>query len=398
MSNLSTSRAILLLGIASFASTSAFRVLDPALMNLSQEFQTTTGEAAHVVTWFAVAYGVMQFFYGPIGDRFGKYRTVTIATLACAIGNYWVAIAPSFDLIVIGRFLSGAAAAGIIPMSMAWIGDHVPYEKRQETLAKFSIGVVTGMGSGLVLGGVFTDTLGWRASFYFLGTLYLVVGALLYSKRASMPDIKTSALKGFELLAPIKAVTSVPWARVILLVVIIEGALVFGVLSFVPSYLQMKHEVSSTAAGLITGLYSGGALIYIMISKWVIKRFGEAHMVKAGGVTLALSYIIFLFVPGWQFATFASLMCGLGYYLMHSVLQTNATQMAPERRGTGVALFASFLFAGQAIGVTLGAQIVDRVSLSGVFILAICVIPVLAFWFSHKLNQRRISLAASSAK
>ena len=387
-----------MLGIASFASTSAFRVLDPALMNLSQEFQITTGKAAYVVTWFAVAYGVMQFFYGPVGDRFGKYRTVTTATLACAIGNYWVAIAPTFDLIVIGRFLSGAAAAGIIPMSMAWIGDHVPYEKRQETIAKFSIGVVTGMGSGLVLGGVFTDTLGWRASFYFLGTLYLVVGALLYSKRASMPDIRNPQQVGFKLLAPIKAVVKVPWARILLLVVLIEGALVFGTLSFVPLYLQMKHEVSSTMAGLITSLYSAGALIYVMISKRVIKRFGEVRMVNAGGVTLAISYIIFLSVPGWQFATVASLLCGLGYYLMHSVLQTNATQMAPERRGTSVALFASFLFAGQAIGISLGAQIVDRVGLSSVFILAICVMPVIAFWFSHKLNQRRISLAASSAK
>jgi MFS transporter, YNFM family, putative membrane transport protein len=398
MSNSSTTRAILLLGIASFASTCAFRVLDPALMNLSETFDITTGEAAHVMTWFAVAYGVMQFFYGPIGDRFGKYRTVATATLACAVGNYWVAIAPTFDLIVVGRFLSGAAAAGIIPMSMAWIGDHVPYEKRQETLAKFSIGMVTGMGSGLVLGGMFADTLGWRASFYFLGSLYLVVGTLLISQRGSMPDLKNKSQVGFELLTPIKGVIAIPWARVVLGIVLIEGALVFGALSFVPSYLQMKHEISSTMAGLITGLYSCGALIYVMISKWVIKRLGESHLVQSGGVILALSYIIFLWVPGWQFAMLASVMCGLGYYFMHAVLQTLATQMAPERRGTAVALFASFLFAGQAIGITLGAQVVDQFGLGSVFIFAILLMPLIAYWFAHKLNQRRISLAASSAK
>lgn len=398
MNNLSTSRAILLLGVASFASTSAFRVLDPALMQLSHEFQISTGKAAHVVTWFAVAYGVMQFFYGPISDRFGKFRTVSIATLACAIGNYWVALAPTFDLIVVGRFLSGAAAAGIIPMSMAWIGDHVPYEKRQETLAKFLIGMISGMGSGLVLGGLFTDTLGWRASFYFLGTLYLVVGALLFSKKASMPDLINANQVGFGLLKPIKSVVSIRWARVILLMVLVEGALIFGALSFVPSYLQLKHDVSSTMAGLITGLYSVGALIYVMISKWVIKRLGESHMVQAGGITLAVSYLIFLLVPGWQFATLASLLCGLGYYLMHSVMQTHATQMAPERRGTAVALFASFLFAGQALGVVVGAGVVDWVGLGGVFIFAMVVLPLQAFWFATQLNHRRNNLAASSAK
>jgi predicted MFS family arabinose efflux permease len=83
---------------------------------------------------------------------------------------------------------------------------------------------------------------------------------------------------------------------------------------------------------------------------------------------------------------------------MHAVLQTLATQMAPARRGTAVALFASFLFAGQAIGVTLGAQVVDQFGLGSVFIFAIFVMPLVAYWFAHKLNQRRISLAASSAK
>lgn len=398
MSTLSTSRAILLLSIASFASTSAFRVLDPALMQLSQEFSITTGEAAHVVTWFAVAYGVMQFFYGPIGDRFGKYRTVAIATMACAIGNYWVAVAGSFEGIMMARFVSGAAAAGIIPMSMAWIGDHVPYENRQETLAKFLIGMITGMGSGLVLGGLFTDTLGWRASFYFLGTLYLVVGTLLVTQRKVMPDELNTAQNGFELIKPMRDVLSIPWARLVLVMVLIEGALVFGALSFVPSYLQHKHDVSSSAAGLITGLYSVGALVYVMISKWLIRRLGEANMVQAGGLTLALSYLILMGVPGWAFATIACLLCGLGYYLMHSVLQTHATQMAPQRRGTAVALFASCLFAGQAIGVLLGAQVVDWVGLGSVLIFAIVILPVVAYGFAYKLNQRRNHFAASSAK
>lgn len=40
--------------------------------------------------------------------------------------------------------------------------------------------------------------------------------------------------------------------------------------------------------------------------------------------------------------------------MMHNTLQINATQMAPERRGTAVAAFASSFFLGQSVGVAVG--------------------------------------------
>ena len=58
--------------------------------------------------------------------------------------------------------LSGAAGAGIVPLSMAWIGDTVPYERRQATLARFLTGTILGMSAGQLAGGLFADTVGWR--------------------------------------------------------------------------------------------------------------------------------------------------------------------------------------------------------------------------------------------
>ena len=50
--------------------------------------------------------------------------------------------------------LSGATAAGIVPLSMAWIGDNIPYERRQATLARYLTGTILGMGAGQLIGGV----------------------------------------------------------------------------------------------------------------------------------------------------------------------------------------------------------------------------------------------------
>jgi predicted MFS family arabinose efflux permease len=381
-------RVILLLACAAFSSTSAFRVLDPALPQLSQEFDISTGKAAEVVTWFVFAYGLLQFFYGPVGDRFGKFRTLAIATLVCAIGNLFVALAPTFELILVGRFVSGGTAAAIVPLSMAWIGDHVPYEQRQVTLAQFMTGTILGMSAGLVIGGVFTDTLGWRWSFVFLACVYAIVGVWLLMQLRHVPELAPNA-GGLKLIAPILSVFRLRWARVVLVVVLIEGALVFGGLSFVPAYLQQTHDLSSTTAGLVTAFFGVGAMFYVFSARWLVRRFGEIKLTFAGGWILGACYLLYLLGIHWSWAIVASTLCGFGYYLLHAVLQTNATQMAPTVRGTAVSLFASFLFAGQAVGVAAGAMVVDFAGISWVLVVVCAATPLLGMVFSRAIALQR---------
>ena len=51
---------------------------------------------------------------------------------------------------------------------------------------------------------------------------------------------------------------------------------------------------------------------------------------------------------------------GLGFYMLHNTLQTNATQMSPEARGTAVGLFSAALYLGQTAGVAAAAPVIDR--------------------------------------
>ena len=79
-------RAVALLSGAAFASSASARLCDPMLPDLAAQFATTPATAAHVVSAFAVAYGLLQVFFGPLGDRIGKYRLVALTTLACTLG------------------------------------------------------------------------------------------------------------------------------------------------------------------------------------------------------------------------------------------------------------------------------------------------------------------------
>jgi MFS family permease len=50
---------------------------------------------------------------------------------------------------VIARTVAGTTAASIIPLSMAWIGDVISYERRQPILARFLIGQIFGLSTGV---------------------------------------------------------------------------------------------------------------------------------------------------------------------------------------------------------------------------------------------------------
>ena len=182
----STQRTLRFMALAAFASMASMRVCDPMLPALSQEFNVSTGDASAVIAAFAVAYGVLQLFYGPLGDRLGKTRVVLGATSACALFSAITALAPNLTALVVSRAAMGASAAGIIPLCMAWIGDQVPYEQRQETLAGLMVATVSGMMAGQWFGGFAVEALGWRAAFVVLSLLFLTAASLLWRQARAM--------------------------------------------------------------------------------------------------------------------------------------------------------------------------------------------------------------------
>src|SRR5438874_2728825 len=82
-------RSIVLLAGAGFASQAMVRVTDSLLPQIATDFGTTVGAASIVVTAYALSHGSIQLVIGPIGDRFGKYRTVAVM---CALGSILVAL------------------------------------------------------------------------------------------------------------------------------------------------------------------------------------------------------------------------------------------------------------------------------------------------------------------
>jgi predicted MFS family arabinose efflux permease len=388
-------RAIALLAVSSFATQAMVRVTDSLLPQIAADFGVTVGAAAIVVTAYAVMHGSIQLVIGPIGDRFGKYRTVTFAVSVAAILVFLCGMAQSLDMLALARLASGAFAGWIIPLGMAYVGDVTPYEKRQQVLGSYLSGQIAGQLFGQAMGGVLGDLFGWRGVFFLLAGIFaLSAAALLY-------ELKTNPVTrwGFgahrgerSFIADYSVVLKDPWARTICVFAFLESVAMWGPFAFVGADLNLRFGLSYTMVGLVVGMFAIGGLIYSTSVRLLVGRLGQTGLAIAGGVMLAAAFLVLAVQPVWWLAPAAVCGIGLGFYMLHSTLQTNATQMTPQARGTAVAIFSSALYLGQTAGVAGSALVVDRFGAAPIFMTAAVALIGLGFWFSHLLRKRRTSV------
>lgn len=387
-------RTVLLLSLACFTSMASQRICDAMLPELSRQFDSPLAATAQVVSAFALTYGLTQLFFGSLGDRYGKLRVIAYTLLGSAVGNVLAAWAPSLDLLVGARVLAAACAAAIIPLALAWTGDTVPYARRQETLARVGLGTTMGIFGGQFIGGLITDTLGWRWAFVLLTGLFLLVGLLLQLHRRDHEAAlaaQAGSPSGKGLMRQTRELLRDDWVRKMLSFSLLQGAAGFGMMALVASHLHQLHGLSLSGAGAIVALMGLGGMGYMVTARTVIKRLGEAGMVLAGGLGMALALGVLALSPWWQITPAAMLLGGFCFFMLHNTLQALATQMAPQARGLGVSMFAATLFLGQALGVALAAALIDHVGSAPVLCTAAAVMVGIGTLLGQQLRKRALT-------
>ena len=378
--------------MAAFASAANMRVIDPLLIQLSVEFGVTVGQASIAATLFLFANGVFVLVHGPFGDRYGKMPVVAIACLAAALCCAVSALATSLAMLAAARFLTGVTSSAIIPLAIAWLGDNVPYDKRQATLARFLTGQTLGLMTGAAMGGALGDWLGWRMVFWVLAAIYVVAGAALFAVMRARPDLaRPGARAEGSMVAQMLGVLKRRWALTVIVVVALEGGVFWGAFTFVGADLHQRFGLGFAAVGLAVAAFGGGGFLYVTVAPHLVRLLGERGLVLWGGCGLGLAFAILALAPDVSVAFAAIVVCGITFYMLHNTLQTHGTQMAPEVRGSALALFALCLFVGQAVGVPIAAPVVDRWGAVPIFWFAAIFLPALALYFAAALKKRRFS-------
>ena len=331
---------------------------------------------------------MLQVVCGPLGDRYGRYRTISAAAFVSAFGSLACGLAPDLPTLVLARFVAGATIGAFIPLSLAWIGDTFPYAERQPLLARFLIGQMLGIGFGTALAGWLAERFGWRAIFIVLACVLIVIAVLLAleARRQPTPTVRGRLLRSF---ARMPGLVMRPSVGGLLATAFSEGFFIFGALAFVALYFQRRFGMGPGAAGTLVAVYAIGGLLYAAVAPRALRAFGEIGLATLGGVVLVIGYAVLAASPRLAVAALGLAAVGGGFYMFHTTVQTNLTQVKAEERGSAVALFATFLFTGQASGLWAASHLVDSVGTVPVFACSALGLAVLTLAFRRRLLSSR---------
>jgi YNFM family putative membrane transporter len=380
-------RPLLLLAGAGFVSGLTMRVAEPLLPKVAHEFSVSVSAAAVLITGFTLAYGLFQLVHGPLGDRIGKLRAVSIALVLAAVACAACAVASSLETLALYRFLTGMTAGAVIPLSFAFVGDTVPYAGRQAVLGRFIAGTLLGQTFGPLLGGVFSDYIGWRATFLVPAAAFLLIGLLLLpvARLQGLPDAGSTA--PMHPIARYSSLLRRRRVRIVLLAVAVEGFLFFGIYGYLGAFLRHEFGLSYTAIGFVLSGFGLGGVVYSLLVKVLVRRLGQRGLVGAGGVLLFICFAALALAPDWRLCAPPIAVLGLALYMLHNTLQTRATEMAPEARGSAVSAFAFCLFTGQTLGVSTIGFGVEYLGYRPMIVTAGVALAALAFWFRRRLDS-----------
>jgi EmrB/QacA subfamily drug resistance transporter len=401
---------VLFVGVFMAALDSA--IVGPVLPALREAFGIDNRTAGLLSTVFSLSSLCSTALMAYFSDRHGRRPVYLVSVALFAIGSLCIAIAPSFDLLLVSRAIQGIGAGGIAPVASAVIGDVFTAERRGRILGL--IGATHGMAFvlGPPLATVMTSTVGWRWLFLVNIPVALVV---LWLGARSLPRQRTFAAPGpidlagisvtllfllslvmgiSRLLDSATGIVLWPWflaASGILLAALVAiekrheqplipidlfanrqlafaYALTLGVgfsmggIVFLTSIATLAYGVSVEHAGLALMPLVLCSMVGSMAAGRLLNRLGARNMVIFGFGLLTLGYMQSA-VPQTGFSAFvvASVLIGIGLGVVVSgALRTIAIDEAPPaQRGTAQGLINIFNAVGTLLAVTCISAIAD---------------------------------------
>jgi predicted MFS family arabinose efflux permease len=290
-----------------------------------------------------------------------------LALIGAALAGIGSALAPTLLVLGITRTVAGACFAAIIPATLVYVGDMWRPAVRQrplsDVLAASSLGIaVATAGAGLL-----ADLVGWRA----VPAVTAAAAAALWLALARLPEPDREPASG----SPLRSVARVlrhRWARVVFVLVFVEGVAVLGVLTYLAPAVQALGS-SAAIAGLVAASFGIGALGWSRVVRPLVGRLSAAGMAGVGGVLLLAGWSVPAVAVNLPTVAVAGVLLGGSWAFLHTTLQSWATEVVPGERATAVAVFAALLFLGSAAGTAAAAPLAEAGAFGTVFRVALAV-------------------------
>ncbi|MBB4907873.1 MFS transporter [Actinophytocola algeriensis] len=369
-----------LLQVGAFTSQFDRLMIAPMLVVIAAEMDQSVEAVSVAAAIYLLCYGLAQIGWAMVSDRLGRVRTMRLALLLAMIGGLASAAVPDILWLVVARGLTGACFAAAIPGGLVYVGDTVPVKVRQAPLTDLMTASAIGMTMATVGAGIIADFASWRVAF----ALTAVVAGLLsfFMRRMTEPELGPPP----RVWGSLKGVLTNRAALLVLALVLAEGLVLLGPLTFLPVVVH-SSGLSVTLSGLLTAAYGASVLVFARVVKARTAKVAPAMLILTGGTMAVLAYVLLVITHVPAAVVVGTVFLGGGWAFMHSTLQTWATDMAPGYRATAISLFATLLFTGSAIGAAVFGSLVDSGRFTMMFAITLAVsVPLVV---TATLGRRR---------
>lgn len=246
----------------------------------------------------------------PLARVADQRRRVTLIAVCVAVWSGFTIMAgrvANFAQLALARFGLGVGEAGSGPASQSIISDYFAPEERALPLAFIAASVPIGLMISFSLGGALAESLGWRATLFWVGAPGLVLAALVGltirepQRGASEPGAEVRSFGLAETFRELWSMKSFRWIVVGASLDVFAG---YVLLVWSPSFLMRVHEMGPAEAGAWLGTASGvggiaGTFMGGAFAQQMNKR-DPAWLLKAPALTCALAApcaFLFLAMP-----------------------------------------------------------------------------------------------------
>ncbi len=296
-------------------------------------------EASAYGGWLLAAYAITQFFFAPVignlSDKYGRRPVLLCSLLGFGIDYLFLALAPSYGLLFIGRIIAGITGASFTTAS-AYIADISTQENRAKNFGM--IGAAFGMGFiiGPALGGLLAG-LGTRAPFYaaailcLLNTLYgyfVLPESLSKENRRPFSWKRANAFVSFRFLQKYPAIGGLAFS---FFLIYLAAQSVQGNWSFFTIYRFKWSEGMVGASLAVVGLLVGVA--QVGLTRVINPKIGDERSVYLGLFLYTIGLVLFAFATqGWMMFVFLVPYCfgGVAGPALQSIL---AGHVPPNEQG-----------------------------------------------------------------
>lgn len=349
----------LLLVLAFLAATGPFTtdLYLPSFPEIAGDLGSSASGVQLTLTAFLIGMAAGQLAFGPISDRYGRFRPLMLGTGAFVLASVVCAAAPNLEVLIGARFIQGLCAAAGPVIARAVASDLTSGAAAARTFSLLmTIGGVAPV-LAPALGGVLTGFWGWRGVLWTLaGIAVLMFACAAAVVRETLPVERRTpgpAFKGLGLV-----VRRQRFLGYVLLFASSFGVLM-GYISASPFIYQSLMGLSPEVYGLMFGLNAAGMVSAGFVAARLTRRVPARRMVVRAvvvliGVTVAMLVLVLAGVPPLLLAVpLFGAVCSLGFIMGNTTALALAEAAGATGSGSAVLGGAQFLM-GAAVSPLTG--------------------------------------------